>query len=37
MTHLRPINQKATRIAAGIAEARRQAAAGNGKSIPRVR
>ena len=30
MTHLRPINQKAARIAQGIAEARRRAAAGNG-------
>lgn len=31
MTHLRPVNQKAARIAQGIAEARRQAAAGNGR------
>ena len=30
MTHLRPINQKAARIAEGIAEARRRVAAGNG-------
>ena len=30
MTHLRPINQKAARIAEGLAEARRRAAAGNG-------
>ena len=31
MTHLRPVNQKAARIAQGIAEARRQASAGNGR------
>ena len=30
MTHLRPINQKAARIAHGMDEARRRAAAGNG-------
>ena len=32
MTHLRPINQKAARIAQGIAEARRGAAAGSSKT-----
>ena len=32
MTHLRPINQKAARIAQGMEEARRRAAAGNGGS-----
>lgn len=31
MTHLRPVNQKAVRIARGIAEARRRTAAGNGR------
>jgi hypothetical protein len=31
MTHLRPINQKAARIARGMAEARQQAAAADGR------
>ena len=36
MTHLRPINQKAARIAQGVAEARRLAAAADGHEDGRV-